>query len=182
MDSDACEGIFAFLFLFIGSIVGLVCGGIVISDINETKEFNKLICDASDSNNDIESSIGAYHSTLSNVWVVTRNGSDNIRQYTTELFYPPIRHYLLDRKSESDNSNWASSLQTDGTFSCFIGEEDGVSTKLDPSGWIALMFFSALFLAIVIGITLYYTCKENCYKKKPVDIASWRSNNNRIVR
>jgi hypothetical protein len=163
MNDNGCGIITTLIIIFCGSIAAIVCGGVVLNDVEVTKGYTKTTCDASEGHIDTDSSIGHYHGKLSKVWVlnVFDNGTTT-RDYQVELYFPPIKHYLLEKRSEGEVKDWSSGLTSANSFTCRVDPDtkEGISTILDISGWIALMFFGCLFLAIFLLGCLYFMLED----------------------
>lgn len=175
--SDGCEVITALIIIFCGSVAAIVCGSVVLHDVEVTKGYTKSVCDASEGHLETDSSIGHYYGELSKVWVLKEDVNGTmIRDYQVILYFPPIKHYLLEERSEEDVKDWSSGLTSANTFSCRVDatEKEGVSTKLDTAGWIALMFFGCLFLALFVAGFIYICTDEcSCCKTRSNSRSTW---------
>jgi len=138
-------------------VCGLVMGSLVIADYNETKEYDKHECSGA-TKLDVQSGGMYSHGTLiTNVLAPDGNGTIG----TAELFYPPIRHWLLIKKSQEDVKSWAAGLGSVGTFVCRLNSQqtEGVSALYDEIvGWYFFLIFAVLAAAALICAAVWMCC------------------------
>lgn len=163
MGSDECEAISGGIIFILGSVCMVIISGVVLADISTTEGYEKKFCNAQNAQLETGVKLGHHWGVLSNVQVYTRaqNGTLMFERVINNMFFPPIKNYLLLKKrSEGDIDDWAAGKTGSATFSCRVDpdSDDAVSTIEDNAGWITMMFFGCLFCLLIICCVLYILC------------------------
>lgn len=151
---DDCETVVGLIFgvsvVSVCAFVMIIIGGIVISDYCETRSYASALCSGTELNNlDINSGAVASRGTIDTCVVVSK--TDTNCSYAVQLFFPPIKHYLLVGEDRQQVESWAASLGATKTFGCRVDGARGISDTFSRiAGYVAMVVIAILLLALVI--------------------------------
>lgn len=152
-----------YLLALAGIVVAIVLCGIVIDDVQEVASYDKSLCLGPPMQVSVTCSSFDPQNCHARALVNRPNDTQ------VELFFPPVKHYSLVRKSRNSCESWLSGFSSAASFVCFVDESSsdpvvGVTSELDTrAGWIVGLVLSVLACCILIGGGVYVliqNCKE----------------------
>lgn len=154
------------IFVFVGAFsAGLIIMSVVVADWAETRDYKTRTCSGNIIHFDPESGGLCAHGTAT-TWIVENNGTNITNIKEVELFYPPIKHWLLVCKKTGDVKQWAAGLSSAQTIECLIDDPDsanpiGITVVFDEiGGYIAGLIMFGLILTGGLLYVLYVILDE----------------------
>jgi hypothetical protein len=143
-----------------GLFIMLICGPIVLSDYNETKGYTQQLCSGEHVEHVHVNDGISYSKATIDTCVIKKSGNHTCLYYV-QLYYPPIRHWLLAGAKRADVDRWISSLGSTKSFTCYIQNpgingSDGISNYFSKiGGWIAMTVIAVVIIVGFICLFVY---------------------------
>lgn len=155
---------------FLLGIILLPMSALVVNDFCITLGYSITTCSGIELTRLATKSSGQYaHGTI-NTCVSNDNGTCVSPRINVQLYYPPIKHWLLIGENTQAVKSWAAGLAAANSFECRVDDlvsngetRDGISTLFDRfAEWCV-----SLIIAVLVWIAfILYGCHVFCEKQR----------------